>query len=70
MPIYEFSCHSCGVRFEELVRSQDAAGVCCPACASVDVNRLLSAFSFSSSGGAGSAKNCAPCNKPSCAGCR
>ena len=45
MPIYEFSCRSCGHRFEELVGSHvglDAADVSCPECGAVDVERLLS----------------------------
>jgi putative FmdB family regulatory protein len=43
MPVYEFSCGSCGERFEELVgphvgkREQD---VRCPACDGVQVERL------------------------------
>jgi len=41
MPIYEFECGSCGVRFEELV----AAGteeLNCPECGAAGAHRLLS----------------------------
>ncbi|MDX6634706.1 MAG: hypothetical protein QOF06_909 [Solirubrobacterales bacterium] len=43
MPIYEFECEECGVRFEELVASGQAAA--CPACGSERTRRLLSAVS-------------------------
>ena len=45
VPIYEFSCQSCGHRFEELVGSHvglDAADVSCPECGSEKVERELS----------------------------
>jgi putative FmdB family regulatory protein len=45
VPIYEFSCQSCGHRFEELVGSHvglDAAEVVCPECGSERPERLLS----------------------------
>jgi putative FmdB family regulatory protein len=45
VPIYEFSCQSCGHRFEELVGSHvgvEPADVGCPECGSTQVERLLS----------------------------
>ncbi|MFA5802349.1 MAG: zinc ribbon domain-containing protein [Thermoleophilia bacterium] len=77
MPIYEFCCQSCQIRFEELVGSSDTegTGLKCPSCESGKVNRLFSSFSFKSSGGQGPASsgaagsNCGPCSKTSCAGC-
>ena len=41
MPIYEFECEECGVRFEELVAAADTP-VACPACGSARTRRLLS----------------------------
>jgi putative FmdB family regulatory protein len=41
MPIYEFECEECEIRFEELI-AVDAAPPPCPACASVRVRRLFS----------------------------
>jgi putative FmdB family regulatory protein len=41
MPIYEFECEECGVRFEELVAS-DATSPACPKCGSARTGRLLS----------------------------
>ncbi|MHB0915787.1 MAG: FmdB family zinc ribbon protein [Thermoleophilia bacterium] len=73
MPIYEYSCHACENRFEELVMKPDAEDeVACPDCGSPRVRRLISGFSFKSSGGSapgGSGKNCGPCSKTSCASC-
>jgi putative FmdB family regulatory protein len=43
MPIYEFQCEECGVRFEELVGAGKA--VACTACGSLRTRRLYSAVS-------------------------
>ena len=48
MPIHEYKCRSCGQQFEALVRSADVPA--CPACASVDLERLLSMFAVQSDG--------------------
>jgi putative FmdB family regulatory protein len=45
MPIYEFSCRSCGHRFEELVGSHvgvEASGIRCPECGAGEPERLIS----------------------------
>jgi putative FmdB family regulatory protein len=45
VPIYEFSCQSCGHRFEELVGTHvglDAADVVCPECGSAKAERQIS----------------------------
>jgi putative FmdB family regulatory protein len=44
MPIYEFECEKCGVRFEELVAA-GAEDVACPACGAREAGRLLSSVS-------------------------
>jgi putative FmdB family regulatory protein len=44
MPIYEFECEECGVRFEELVAA-GAGTVPCPQCGSGRTRRLISAVS-------------------------
>ena len=41
MPIYEFECGSCGVRFEELVDA-GTGDMDCPECGSAHARRLLS----------------------------
>jgi len=45
MPLYDFRCKPCGEEFEALVRPSHAPA--CPSCASADLERLLSGFSFS-----------------------
>jgi putative FmdB family regulatory protein len=45
MPLFDFRCRSCGGEFEALVRPHGETA--CPACASTDLERLLSGFSFS-----------------------
>jgi len=48
VPIYDYSCRACGHRFETLVLPTTAPA--CPACASQDLERLLSAPAVSSEG--------------------
>jgi putative FmdB family regulatory protein len=48
MPIYEYECRACGERFETFVR--DATPPTCPACANIDLERLLSMFAVRSEG--------------------
>src|SRR5262245_53022549 len=43
MPIFEFTCRSCGAEFEVLVRGPEAPA--CPACQSLSLERTLSMFS-------------------------
>ncbi|MEZ5320041.1 MAG: zinc ribbon domain-containing protein [Vicinamibacterales bacterium] len=45
MPLYDFRCRACGHEFEALVRPGHEPG--CPACASADLERLLSSFAVS-----------------------
>jgi putative FmdB family regulatory protein len=45
MPLYEYQCQECDVRFDRLVRSAGAAdGVRCETCQSPNVRRLVSSF--------------------------
>jgi putative FmdB family regulatory protein len=44
MPIYEFECEECGVRFEELLAAGEAAARC-GACGSTRTRRLISGVS-------------------------
>jgi putative FmdB family regulatory protein len=41
MPIYEYSCHACGHRFEEWVRKPGMSAPC-PECGARDPERLMS----------------------------
>ena len=71
MPIYEFLCDHCEVRFEELVRNGDRPR--CPECSTNDVRRLLSSFAVHSTsanvGGGGASKSCSSCAGSSCGTC-
>jgi putative FmdB family regulatory protein len=44
VPIYEFECEECGVRFEELVAA-GATSVACAECGSARTRRLMSSVS-------------------------
>ncbi len=56
MPLYDYLCRECGNTFEKLRSMKDAdAGVECPECHSLKVERLLS--TFSSGGGCGAPSN-------------
>jgi putative FmdB family regulatory protein len=48
MPIFEYSCRGCGHEFEILVRPGDIPG--CPACASQDLEKQLSAVAVKTEG--------------------
>jgi putative FmdB family regulatory protein len=72
MPIYEYNCPTCGDVFEKLVFGSDE--VLCPKCGG-EVNRLMSACSFTSTSGTGEVKTsagssgCSTCSATSCATC-
>jgi putative FmdB family regulatory protein len=64
MPLYEYSCRSCGERFEVLRRmGAGSEGLSCPRCGSEEVAKQFSTFA---SAGAGSGL---PCGAPSTASC-
>ncbi|CAM3977731.1 zinc ribbon domain-containing protein [Vreelandella rituensis] len=46
MPIYEYECKSCGQRLEKLQKISAAPLTECPACASEELVRLVSAAGF------------------------
>jgi putative FmdB family regulatory protein len=71
MPIYEYACSGCGVRFEKLVRRFGEA-VSCPACASAAVDKQLSVFAVGSAGASPALGGCqapdAGCGAAACGG--
>jgi putative FmdB family regulatory protein len=52
MPIYEYSCPSCGREFEELIRGDERP--VCPGCGEIRVQRQLSVPAAHSGGSADS----------------
>ena len=66
MPLFEYTCQSCGNRFEYLVRAdRDAA---CPACEGHALTKHLSAFAVGANGGTRAALDapgpCGACGDP------
>jgi putative FmdB family regulatory protein len=60
VPLYEYSCPSCGERFELLQRvGQGAAGVRCPRCAG-EVVKEFSTFAGAASGAGSGGTGCSP----------
>jgi putative FmdB family regulatory protein len=73
MPIYEYKCSSCKSEFECLVLG-NGDDISCPDCNGNDVERLMSACSFKSSGtysapSAGGGSSCSGCSSTSCSTC-
>jgi putative FmdB family regulatory protein len=71
VPIYEYTCESCGGEFECLVFRSDEK-VNCPTCGKGQPKKKMSSFGFSvgyktktSGGGSG----CAGCTSSNCASC-
>lgn len=46
MPIYEYQCDDCGVRFDEMRKITDTTTPDCKECESTNVHRLVSLSSF------------------------
>ncbi len=45
MPIYEYECQKCGIRFEKLIRKKtDEDKLICPECASKELEKCISTF--------------------------
>jgi putative FmdB family regulatory protein len=42
MPIYEYRCIACGVKYEKIVFKTDGQSPPCPHCASPEVEKLIS----------------------------
>lgn len=67
MPIFEYRCRGCGVRYEALVTGAGQASPACPRCGAEDVERLLSAFAVGRTPGGSPGPG--PCGSHGCA-CR
>lgn len=73
MPLYEYKCSDCAIKFDALRAMSDAdTPIACPKCGSEKTGRMISLFSAVGSDGviAGSGSSCGSC-KPSasCATC-
>jgi putative FmdB family regulatory protein len=66
MPVYDYTCKSCGQRFDKLVKSaENRDKAACPKCGSKQTSRALSVFAV---GAEGSAKSAAE-DTPMCGRC-
>jgi putative FmdB family regulatory protein len=68
VPIYEFHCQGCGKDSEVLVRSTNWEGTPCPHCGSTKLEKKLSVFASTPSGGGAEAPACDG-NPASCSRC-
>ena len=59
MPIFEYTCKSCGSDFETLVRSGSTPD--CPSCHSSDLEKKLSVFATAASGPEAAPAAAGPC---------
>lgn len=55
MPIYEYICQGCKENFSKLQSiSSSQEGIACPACGSLEIKKIISAFGVCSAGPASS----------------
>lgn len=76
MPIYEYSCPQCGLKFELLCRpGQAGEDASCPRCRN-NARRILSSFSSFARGSdgqstpIGGSSSCGTCSATSCDSCK
>lgn len=72
MPVYEYKCKRCSIKFEKLISrdNRDNPGAC-PDCGCERSQRLMSTFAGhkSDGGSIGGGGGCGGCSSSSCAGC-
>ena len=66
MPLFEYRCTKCEHVFEELQSASDTTKPTCPKCGSKKTERILSTFSPSVKGPAGSACDTGSCSSGAC----
>ena len=76
MPLYEYYCADCEIKFEALRRmSQADDPIACVRCKGTNTSRAISAFAAISKGSGGESRSlsgasgCASCSATSCATC-
>ncbi|MEW6447900.1 MAG: zinc ribbon domain-containing protein [Bacillota bacterium] len=69
MPIYEFRCNACGLRFERLCPlGETGENLACPGCNTPKPEKLLSFFATRGTDG-GKGSSCTACKATSCSSC-
>lgn len=66
MPIFEYSCPSCGTRFEKLVRRSSSTAIACPDCGGHELEPQLSTFAAQVSTGSQPAPQSGGCASGMC----
>jgi putative FmdB family regulatory protein len=69
MPIFEYKCQNCSLRFEELVLSSKQSEPGCPQCGGADVERLISTFAAKAGGDGASSAAFTESSAPLCGSC-
>jgi len=76
MPLYEYYCTDCEIKFEALRRMSQADNpIACVRCKGINTSRAISLFSAVSKGNGGESRplggnsGCASCSGASCATC-
>ncbi|MCX7795968.1 MAG: zinc ribbon domain-containing protein [bacterium] len=73
MPLYEYKCLDCNSKFEVLIKDLSEE-IACENCGSKNIKRLISAFSFATTGDSGvritSGSSCSTCSSKSCSACK
>jgi putative FmdB family regulatory protein len=76
MPLYEYYCADCKIKFEALRRvSQADSPIACVRCKGTNTSRAISVFAAISKGNGGESRSlggtsgCASCSATSCATC-
>lgn len=73
MPVYEFQCTKCNVKFDEYFRSsRERKKLFCPSCQSDRIQKVFSVFGTSLGGGgdiSSGGSGCGTCTAPTCTGC-
>jgi putative FmdB family regulatory protein len=76
MPLYEYRCADCEIKFEALRRmSQADSAIACVRCEGTNTSRAISLFAAISKGNGGESRSlggksgCASCSGASCATC-
>ncbi len=73
MPIYEYLCQKCNLRFEVLKRNFSDQAEICPQCGNSGSKRVFSVFGFSSGGkfvsSSSKGSGCSTCKVKNCDSC-
>ncbi|MBI4650032.1 zinc ribbon domain-containing protein [Candidatus Desantisbacteria bacterium] len=73
MPVYEYKCKKCNLKFEEL-QSIGADAPPCPKCKAGEVVKCISVFGFSSGGekdySSSGGSSCSSCSGGNCSSCK